>query len=331
MDASSRTRTRTAIIALSALIALCSFPARAQQQPPAKKRLAVLNFDNGTPQSQGNPYAAIFGSNTNQDIGRGISALLIVKLVQDAKYTVIERTELDKILNEQNFANSDRADTTTAAKIGRILGVDAIILGTVTRFGPDDKHTSSGGGGGALLGRGGGVKTVKSKAVVGISSRLINVTNGEIITAFTATGESAKAGDISRFGGMGFDMVSSDFTNSLLGEATRNAVNEMAVQLESIVEKIPVLKIVIEGLVADVSGSTLILNIGKNAGVHLGDKLEINRTVRDISDPATGKVLTSVSEKLGVATVTDVADNFSTATFAGDGAVQVGDRVRSAP
>ncbi|MGB9334210.1 MAG: CsgG/HfaB family protein [Candidatus Acidiferrales bacterium] len=312
-----------------ALIALiCS--SAAAQDAATKKRIAIFNFDNGTPGAGANPYAAIFGTSADQDVGRGISAMLIVKLVQDGKYTVIERAELDKILSEQNFSNSDRADATTAAKIGRLLGVDAIILGTVTRFGPDDKHSTSGGG--TMFGRG-GMKTVKSKAVVGISSRVVNVTTGEIITAFTGTGESAKAGDITHFTGRGmggFDMVGSDFTNSLLGEATRNAVNDMAAQLDSLADKIPILNISIDGLVADVSGSTLIINVGKTAGVKLGDKLEISRDVRAITDPATGKVLTSVADHLGIATVTQVADNFSTATFSGTGAVQVGDRARSA-
>src|SRR5207253_4512426 len=66
--------------------------------------------------------------------------------ISDAKYSVIERKALDKILAEQNFSNSDRADSSTAAKIGRILGVDAIIIGSITQFGRDDKNTTVGGG-----------------------------------------------------------------------------------------------------------------------------------------------------------------------------------------
>ena len=63
-----------------------------------------------------------------------------------APYSVIERKELDKILAEQNFSNSDRADPQRAAKIGRMLGVDAIIIGSITQFGRDDKSTDIGGG-----------------------------------------------------------------------------------------------------------------------------------------------------------------------------------------
>ena len=59
---------------------------------------------------------------------------------------MIERKQLDKILAEQNFSNSDRADPNSAAKIARILGVDAIIVGSITQFGRDDKSTNVGGG-----------------------------------------------------------------------------------------------------------------------------------------------------------------------------------------
>src|SRR5579885_1828834 len=117
----------------------------AQQQ---KKRVAVLDFDYATVQSG---VSAIFG--TNQDVGKGIADLLVDKLVKDGQYSVIERKALDKVLAEQNFSNSNRADSSTAAKIGKILGVEAIIIGSITQFGRDDKKTDIGGGALGGLGR----------------------------------------------------------------------------------------------------------------------------------------------------------------------------------
>src|SRR4051794_2513807 len=95
-----------------------------------KKRVAVMNFDYATVQSS---VASIFG--TNQDIGKGIADLMVDKLVNDGTYSVIERKALDKIIAEQNFSNSDRADPASAAKIGKVLGVDAIVIGSITQFG----------------------------------------------------------------------------------------------------------------------------------------------------------------------------------------------------
>src|SRR6185437_6616514 len=129
-------------------------------QAQTKKRVAIMNFDYATVQSS---VAAIFGA--NQDIGKGIADLLVDKLVSDGTYSVIERKMLDKIIAEQNFSNSDRADPNSAAKIARILGVDAIIIGSITQFGRDDKSTNVGGGAASsALGRFGigGVKTSKS-------------------------------------------------------------------------------------------------------------------------------------------------------------------------
>jgi curli biogenesis system outer membrane secretion channel CsgG len=307
-------------------------PVCAGQQAP-KKRIAVLNFDYGTVQTS---VTAIFGS--NQDVGKGISSLLIQRLVQDGTYSVIERNELDKILNEQNFSNSDRADSSTAAKIGRVLGVDAVIMGSITQFGRDDKSTDIGGGGYGLGRFGlGGVQRKKAKAVVGISARLVDTSTGEILAAVTGTGESTRSGTSlvgagaggSGGGGGAVDMSSSNFGGTILGEAVNKAVDSMATQLETDAAKLPTAKIQVSGLVADVSGNTLILDVGRKAGVHVGDKLEISRKVRTIMDPATGKVLKVITNKLGDATVTQADANSSTATFSGTTTPQVGDMVES--
>src|SRR6202140_1190173 len=198
-----------------------------------KKRVAVLNFEYGTVQRA---VSAIFG--TNQDGGKGISDLLVQKLVQDGKYSVIERNAIDKVLGEENFANRDRADSSTAAKIGRILGVDAVIMGSITQFGRDDKNMTVGGGGlggyGSKFGLG-GVGKHNAKAVVAITGRLVDTTTAEILAAVTGNGESARSGTSligaggggGSAGGGGVDMSSSNFANTILGEALHQAVDSM--------------------------------------------------------------------------------------------------------
>jgi curli biogenesis system outer membrane secretion channel CsgG len=328
--------TRTGL-SLMAAVWLC-VPARAQDAAPAaapavKRRVAVMNFDYGTVRTT---VAQIFGS--DQDVGKGISDLLVQKLVQDGKYSVIERNALDKILAEQNFSNSDRADSTSAAKIGKILGVDCIIIGSITQFGRDDKHTNVGGGGYGLGKFGlGGVGKSEAKAVVGVSARLINTTTGEILVAVTGMGESTRSstsllgagGGGSGGGGGGFDMGSSNFANTILGEAVHKAVDDTGAQIDASVDKVPLIKLEVSGLVADVSGTTLIVNVGKKAGVKVGDKLTVSRQVRVVKDPATGKVIKSVEDKIGEATVTEVDNDSATATFAGSGLAKVGDVVKN--
>ena len=124
-------------------------------------------------------------------------------------------------------------------------------------------------------------------------------------------------------------MGSSNFANTILGEAVRKAVDDTGSQLDSNADKVPTFKLEVNGLVADVSGTTLILNVGKTAGVKVGDKLTISRKVREVKDPATGKVIKSVVDKIGDATVTEVDNDSATATFSGSGAAKVGDVVKN--
>lgn len=48
-----------------------------------------------------------------------------------------------------------------------------------------------------------------------------------------------------------------------------------------------------------------------------------------MKDPATGKVIKSIADKIGSATVTEIDDDSATATFAGAGAAKVGDAIKN--
>jgi curli biogenesis system outer membrane secretion channel CsgG len=294
----------------------------------------VLDFEYGTVQ---NSVAGLYGGNV--DVGRGISDLLVAKLVPGGTFQVIERKAIDKILAEQNFSNSDRADSASAAKIGKLLGVDAIIIGSITQFGRDDRNTSVGGFGRSLDKYGlGGVGVKKSKAVVGLTARMISTDTGEILAVASGNGESTRSGaNLTGAGGAGagaggghLDMTSSNFASSILGEATTAATNTLAQQLESNAAKIPAKIVTVDALIADVTGNTVIINAGSAAGVKVGDKLAVKRTGREIKDPASGKVIRRVEESLGELTVTEVDESSAVATFSGSGTPQVGDAARTA-
>jgi curli biogenesis system outer membrane secretion channel CsgG len=320
---------RLAGVAL-ALLALVSV-SHAQK----KKRVAVMNFDYSTVHSV---VMGLWGA--DQDIGKGIADMLVDKLVNDGQYSVIERKALDKILAEQNFSNSDRADPTSAAKLGKVLGVDAIIIGSITQFGRDDKKTGIGGGGfsrfGGKVGLG-GVEKRESKAEVAITARMINTETAEILASCTGKGESKRGGTSLLGAGAGgggggggaFDMRSSNFGATILGEATHAAVDEVGNQLDQKAASLPARVVNIEGLVADASGNTLIINVGKRAGVSVGDRLEVRRKIREVKDPSTGKVIKRVEDKVGEMVVTEVDDGSATGTYTGSGAAKVGDSVRT--
>lgn len=315
----------------AALVFVC-LPA-AWSQTAQKKRVAVLNFDYGTVRSG---VAAIFG--TDVDVGTGISDMLVEKLVEGGAYSVIERKALDKLLAEQNFSNSDRADPASAARIGRLLGVDAIIVGSITQFGRDDRQVGLGGFGGATSRWGlGGTSVRRAKAVVAVTARLVNVETGEILAVATGNGESKRSGtSLLGAGGSGggagggaMDMRSTNFASTILGEATRNAVTQLATQLTANSSRIESKARPIEGLVADVTGDTVVINVGTRAGVKPGMTLSVRRMSREIKDPASGRVIRRMEDTLGTLTITEADEESAVGTFSGATPPKVGDTVRN--
>ena len=296
-----------------------------------KKRVAVMNFDYATVRSS---VAALFGGDT--DVGKGIADLLVTRLVTDGVYSVIERKALDKIISEQNFSNSDRANPDTAAKIGRVLGVDAIIVGSITQFGRDDKTLGLGGLGEKLPGGIGKLGKRQAKAVVGISARMVSTDTAEILAVAEGKGQSTRSGvsllgaggSSGGAGGGGVDMSSKNFADTLMGEAVGQAVSDVAKQLNDKASSLPTQVLHISGLVAYVSGNTLILNVGSKAGVKVGDVLGVFRPVTQVRDPATGKVLKTIETKIGDVTITEVEDTSSTGTYKGQ-PTKVKDAVRN--
>jgi len=316
------------------LVALCASSAMAQAAPaPRKKRVAVFDFDYATVHSS---VATIFGQDV--DIGKGISDLLVKYLVKDGSYSVIERKALDKILAEQNFSNSDRANPNSAAKIGKLLGVDAIIVGSITQFGNDTKKTGVGGGGGGLGGFGlGGFKHSNTKAIVGLDARIVDIDTGEILAVAEGKGESARSstsllgggGNWHGWGGGAVDMGSSDFQNTIIGEATKAAVEQMSTEVVAGKDKLVARTIVVEGLVAAVDSGMIVLNVGGKAGIKVGDELTVERVSKEIKDPATGKVLRRMSTPIGVVKATDVDDVSAVCSVVSGTGFKVGDAVKT--
>jgi curli biogenesis system outer membrane secretion channel CsgG len=306
----------------------------ADPQQPRKKRIAVLDFDFATVQSSS---AALFGNNV--DVGKGITDLLITNLVKDGTYSVIERQAINKILAEQNFSNSDRANPASAAKIGKLLGVDAIIVGAITQFGNDDSHTNVGGGGGGFGGFGlGKVGIHKSKAIVAINARLVDIDTGEILGVAEGKGSSERdgasilggGGNWHGFGAGGVDFGNSNFQQTIIGEAVKKAVDSLTTDVISDNTKLQTRTIIVDGLVADVDASgQVVLNVGAKNGLKVGDQMSVERVTKEIRDPASNQVIRRLSTPIGVIQVTDVDDNSAVAKIISGAGFKVGDHAKT--
>ena len=327
---SADAQAQPATTAPGAAAASSGAPAPAQGR---KKRIAIFDFDYATVQRDS---AALFG--TNVDVGKGISDLLVRYLVQDGTYSIIERKALDKILAEQNFSNSDRANPASAAKLGKLLGVDAIVVGSITEFGNETKKTGVGGGGGGFGGFGlGGIKHSNSKAVVTLDARMVDIDTAEILGVASGHGESSRSstsllgggGHWGGWGGGAVDFGSSDFQQTIIGEAVKGAVEQMSKGLVDDNTKLQVRTIKVEGLVAAVDGGQIVLNVGAKAGLKVGDQLSVERITREIKDPSTGAVIRRMTSPVGVIRVTDVDDISAVAVAVSGSGFKVGDAAKT--
>jgi len=208
----------------------------------------------------------------------------------------------------------------------------------VTQFGNETKNTKVGGGGGGWGGFGvGGFGHKNSKAIVNVDARVVDIDTAEILGVASGHGESSRSstsllgggGHWGGWGGGNVDFGSSDFQQTILGEAVKNSVEQLSKGLVDDNSKLHVRTVVVNGLVAAVDGSQIILNVGAKAGVKVGDELSIERVTREIKDPATGQVIRRLATPVGVIRVTDVDDASAVATPVSGSGFKVGDEAKT--
>ena len=114
------TRSIAAGLALALAMAVgSSVPAFAQ----AKPRVAVMNFANNSTWSW-----------WGDKLGEAAADELVTQLLKQGRFTVIERSQLEAVLAEQRLGATGAVNASTAAQIGKVLGVQFILTGSITQF-----------------------------------------------------------------------------------------------------------------------------------------------------------------------------------------------------
>jgi tetratricopeptide (TPR) repeat protein len=81
------------------------------------------------------PFVAIASDPDLQALGVALAELLTTDLAQTDRLTVLERTQVQRLLDEIQLGASGRVDASTAARSGRILGAGSIVQGRVEAAG----------------------------------------------------------------------------------------------------------------------------------------------------------------------------------------------------
>ncbi len=295
---------------------------------PRKRVVAVDEFDYGTVKDA---VAAVFG--TQVDVGKGILAMFTKRLAEQGKFRIVERSNIKKVVAEQDFGASNRVKQGSQARLGRITGADAILMGTIVTFGRDDKRKTVGGFGyGPKVLSGIKIKTGEDKAVVVISFRLVDAETSEVIATGEARGESSRkqngfdVGALVNRGGGGatVDMTSSNFGQTIIGEATMGSVDKLAADLNNNEGKIPMRNLDVESRIAEVVEKQIYLSAGSFDGINKCDRFEILKIVKEVKDPVTKDVIDMVTEKVGDFIATEVRDRVTIGAYNGTGRPEVG-------
>ena len=183
----------------------------AQPTPKTNATFGILQFEAGSQTVNESWYSSRF------EIMNGIAEMMTTTLVEQG-YRLIERQRLSEILKEQDMGTSGRIDPATAAKMGKVIGCDYIILGTVTQFG----ISRTGGGVSGVLGRVTGVDVNQTKGEATIDIRIVNSTTGEIMAVGKGSGtETSTSFSFSIDWWKSVDFHNSEWEGSMIGKAVR--------------------------------------------------------------------------------------------------------------
>jgi TolB-like protein len=116
-------RSRAVLTVLTLVPVLLSAQQRGQDTRPG---IAVFPFANGGSYGQ---------SKEDFDaLERGIAGMMISELAQNPAARVVEREQIQRLLDEQNLGTQGRVDPQTAAKVGKLVGARYVILGNFIDF-----------------------------------------------------------------------------------------------------------------------------------------------------------------------------------------------------
>jgi curli biogenesis system outer membrane secretion channel CsgG len=230
-----------------------------------KRRIGISDFQNKTKYGEAR-------------LGTAASDILITELAKSGKFILVEREKMDSIMAEQKLGMSGASDASTAARVGRILGLNAIVTGSISEFGSSTQGSEY------LLAQS---KQQVVKATVDI--RVVDAETGQILYADSGSGiGTKKTGGILGLG------TRAGYDESLEQEALRAAIVKFVNNIVIQVERKPW-----SCRVADVDSTNIYLNAGNDSSLPIGKTLVLYKIGREIKDPTTGLSIGNTEEKVG--------------------------------
>ncbi len=218
-----------------------------------KLRIGIVNFENKTP-------SKTFG------IGEAATDMLGTILGKTNRFIVIASQDMKHIADQQALNASGMVNPATAAKMGQVLGLNALISGAITAYSE------------AVEGKDFAVyQSKKQIARVTVDYRVVDLETGVQLLADSGAGIYEKS--TSAVLGMGSKTT---YDTTLRDGALRDALTKATLNIVKRMEKRKW-----SGRIASVKGSQIYVNAGQKSGINVGDKLMVYRPGDDIIDPVT--------------------------------------------
>jgi len=221
-----------------------------------KPRIAVIDFEN----------LSGFGGDK---LGSAVADQLISQLARSGRYILVERSRIERILQEQALGQSGAVLEETAPEVGKLLGVESLVLGKILEARQETgRHEIEN------EKKQWAFKLKATIGVVHIAYKMVNTTTGEILLADDVFAREIKPGFGLRT--KDFDLENMfEFDQTVLGVAVRKAVNQIAQKIASNVTAIEW-----AGKVVQCKGDTLVyFTPGRGAGIQLGQLFDIYGTL----------------------------------------------------
>lgn len=213
------------------------------------------------------------------DPSAALSDILTEKLVNAGSFSVVDRSHIQQILNEQNISQPGDVTPATEAQLGRMMGAEYLIVGRIDQF------DRSGGNGAQLLGRF-GVST--SKTELHVTVEVLNVNTGRIVQDFDDDKSVSNTSVAMASNGVGY--TSQNFESSSLGQLFAQVATDITGELDPSKYVATAMPSVVGHIVGSAGPGTYVLDVGSASGVQIGMMFSTFE-VRLYHDQATGHTI----------------------------------------
>jgi curli biogenesis system outer membrane secretion channel CsgG len=268
----------------------------------------------------------------NMDIGDRVADALVANLTASHAFVVVDRTDLKRLIAEQNYKFDARFDPQTAVKIGKLADANLIVVGHIDAFNANVKNSVTH----AVFGF---ARTTSTGIVdLGVTVQVIDVATGQIVAAPKAQveqrAELAKGTNVSlpKVGPLSSENATAN-TDKGLAKLVDTCIDQVTAQLAAQfpVSAPPPIAAPISAKVAGIYEGDVLIDKGSDAGVQIGMTFDISRSVNTgLKDPDTGKPLILLKKVCNL-TITEVQQTLAGGKCAGGSVPQAGDSAAGTP